>query len=65
MNKTPKLFRVYDGKSYVGSYRAYTAEAAMRRAQEDQYVTGQTFRKSQPAIKFTALRAEEIAEVAS
>lgn len=24
-----KLFRVYDGKSYVGSYRATTAKIAM------------------------------------
>lgn len=57
-----KLYRVYDGKSYVGSYRAKNAKIAMQRAQDDQLATASAFRKSQPAIIFKNLRADEIAE---
>lgn len=57
-----KLYRVYDGKSYVGAYRAKNEKIAMRRAQEDQIATASAFRKSQPAIIFKNLRAEEVAE---
>lgn len=55
-----KLFRVYDGKSFIGSYRAKNAKFAMQRARDEQAATASTFRKSQPAIVFNNLYAEEI-----
>lgn len=57
-----KLYRVYDGKSYIGAYRAKNEKSAIRRAQEETNVASNFFKKSQPAIVFKAMRAEEVTE---
>lgn len=57
-----KLFRVYDGKSYIGSYRTKTAKIAIDRAQAGQYAQVATFRKSMTAIKFKSPHAVEVTE---
>ena len=60
MTKT-RLFEVRDGKSFIGTYRATSPAHAMQRAKDEQNITAGAFRKSQPAVKFTNLRATEIA----
>lgn len=54
-----KLFYVYDGNSFIGSYRAKNEKIAMQRAQNEQIATSSAFRKSQPAVIFKNLRAVE------
>jgi hypothetical protein len=54
-----KLYRVYDGKSYVGSYLAKNEKLAIRRAQAEQIASCAGFRKSMPPIIFKNPRAEE------
>jgi hypothetical protein len=55
-----KLFKVYDGDSFIGWYRAKNEKIAMDRAVRDQAQTASVFRKSCPAIKFKSLRAEAV-----
>jgi phage terminase Nu1 subunit (DNA packaging protein) len=52
------LFKVYDGNSFIGWYRAKNAKIAMGRAVRDQAQTASVFRKSCPAVKLKNLRAE-------
>ena len=60
--KTLKLFRVYDGNSFIGMYRAYTELEAFAKAQRDQTMTGSYFKKSQSGLVFRNLRAVEVTE---
>jgi len=56
------LFKVYDGTSFIGWYRAKTAKIAMARAQQDEAALSAGFRKSRPVLVFKSLRAELVAE---
>lgn len=55
-----KLYRVYDGDGFIGSYRARSPEHAIQRAKDEQAAAGATFRRSQPGIMFKNPRAEEV-----
>jgi hypothetical protein len=58
---TLKLFRVTLGAgSYIGTYRAKTADDAMDRAREDALAHLSAFRRSGSRYDMTGLRAVEI-----
>ena len=49
-----QMWQVYDGKSYIGSYRAVSEKAAIARAQSETNAGCSTFRRSQAPIYFKA-----------
>lgn len=54
-----KLYKVYDGTSFIGWYRAKNETIAMARAQRDEAQQSAGFRKSRPVMVFKNLRAVE------